>query len=129
MKQNIIYQRIEAGAIFLASLYLYIHLDFNLLIFVLLLFVIDIFMLGYLFNPMIGAYTYNLGHSMIFPPLLFALGYATDARLVIGFSLIWFAHIGLDRGLGYGLKFTSGFKDTHLGQIGADKSKLKNSKK
>jgi hypothetical protein len=110
MKQSIVYQRIESAAIFIASLYLYWFLDFNLIYFVLLLFVFDIFMIGYLFNSKIGAYVYNIGHSMIFPPLLFVIGFATDTRVLLSFSLIWFAHIGLDRGLGYGLKFTSDFK-------------------
>ncbi len=118
MKQSIIYQRIESGVIFVSSLYLYLFLDFNLIVFGLLLFVFDFFMIGYLFNSKVGAYVYNLGHSMIFPPMLFLIGYVTDTRIIIGFSLIWFAHIGLDRLLGYGLKFTSDFKDTHLGHIG-----------
>jgi hypothetical protein len=118
MKQSIIYQRIESWAIFIASVYLYWYLDFNFILFVLLLFVFDIFMVGYFFNNRIGAYMYNLGHSVIFPPILFTIGFVTDTRVLIGFSLIWFAHIGFDRGLGYGLKFTSSFKDTHLGKIG-----------
>ena len=33
-------------------------------------------------------------------------------------SLIWFAHIGMDRALGYGLKYDADFKDTHLRRIG-----------
>ena len=33
-------------------------------------------------------------------------------------ALIWIAHIGLDRALGYGLKYATGFGDTHLGHIG-----------
>jgi hypothetical protein len=32
--------------------------------------------------------------------------------------LIWLAHIGADRGLGYGLKYATAFGDTHLGYIG-----------
>lgn len=118
MKQSVVFQRVESAAIFFASLYLYINLDFNLWIFLLLLFIFDLFMIGYIFNARVGAYLYNLGHSMIFPPIIFAIGFTTDTRFLIGFSLIWFAHIGLDRGMGYGLKYTSGFKDTHLGEIG-----------
>ncbi len=118
MKQSVIFQRIEASTIFFVSLYLYWYLDFNLIVLILLLFVFDVFMIGYLFNSKIGAYCYNLGHSMIAPPILFAIGFATDARILIGFSLIWLAHIGMDRLLGYGLKFTTGFKETHLGHIG-----------
>jgi hypothetical protein len=33
-------------------------------------------------------------------------------------ALIWLAHIGIDRALGYGLKYASGFGFTHLGRIG-----------
>ena len=36
-------------------------------------------------------------------------------------ALIWFAHIGFDRMLGYGLKHGAGFRFTHLGRIGKDK--------
>lgn len=124
MKQSVVFQRIEAAAIFVISSFLYWHLDFNILVFFLLLFVFDAFMVGYLFNNRVGAYVYNFGHSMIIPPLLFTVGYTTDTKLLIGFSLIWFAHIGIDRALGYGLKFTSGFRDTHLGRIGNDKKPM-----
>jgi len=33
-------------------------------------------------------------------------------------ALILAAHIAAARALGYGLKYASGFKDTHLGRIG-----------
>jgi hypothetical protein len=33
-------------------------------------------------------------------------------------AIVWFAHIGLDRALGYGLKYADGFQHTHLGTIG-----------
>lgn len=118
MRQSIMFQKLEGAAVFLASSFLYWHLDFNILIFVLFLFAFDIFMIGYLFNNKVGAYAYNIGHSLILPPLLFATGYITDTRLLIGFSLLWCAHIGIDRALGYGLKFTTGFKNTNLGTIG-----------
>jgi hypothetical protein len=32
-------------------------------------------------------------------------------------TLIWIAHIGVDRALGYGLKYPSSFKDTHLQRV------------
>ena len=41
---------------------------------------------------------------------------ASPVALALG--LIWIAHIGMDRMLGYGLKYASGFGDTHLGRIG-----------
>jgi Domain of unknown function (DUF4260) len=33
-------------------------------------------------------------------------------------GLLWAFHVAGDRVLGYGLKFASGFQDTHLGRIG-----------
>jgi hypothetical protein len=32
-------------------------------------------------------------------------------------ALIWFAHIGTDRFLGYGLEYPTRFKDTHLQRV------------
>jgi hypothetical protein len=32
-------------------------------------------------------------------------------------ALVWFAHIGMDRALGYGLKYDDAFTHTHLGII------------
>ena len=121
MKLAITFQRIEAMAVLLASIYFYNHLHFNFLLFILLLFSIDIFMLGYLIDNKVGAYTYNIGHSLIIPLIILVAGVVSGNRILVGFSLIWFAHIGLDRTLGYGLKFMTGFGNTHLGHIGKEK--------
>ncbi len=118
MKQPILFQRIESGAILLASIYFYIHSHYNFLWFVLLLFSIDIFMIGYLADNKIGAIAYNIGHSYILPTALLVTGVFTHNLLAIGFAIIWIGHIGFDRMLGYGLKLPSGFGDTHLGKIG-----------
>jgi len=32
-------------------------------------------------------------------------------------ALIWLVHIGADRLLGYGLKYPTAFKDTHLQRV------------
>lgn len=78
-------------------------------------------MVGYLVDKKVGAYIYNIGHSLIIPLILMVLGVAVEHRILVGLSLVWFAHIGLDRGLGYGLKSTTGFNETHLGHIGKQK--------
>ena len=36
----------------------------------------------------------------------------------VAVALIWLAHCGIDRALGYGLKYQAGFGFTHLGRIG-----------
>ena len=118
MSSPLTFQRLEGGAVFVAATAVYFAADFDLLWYILLLFVFDIFMAGYLANPHIGAFVYNLGHSFIGPSLVVIAFVFTDERWLFALACLWFAHIGIDRALGYGLKLTTGFKHTHLGDIG-----------
>lgn len=80
----------------------------------------DVALAAYLVGPRAGAAAYNTTHSTIGPALLAVAGVAIGglaSPLVLG-ALIWVAHIGFDRALGYGLKHASGFRDTHLGRVG-----------
>lgn len=70
-------------------------------------------MLGYLAGPRTGGLSYNVVHTYTLP-LLGAVGFWADAGFGLLVALIWAGHIGADRVLGYGFKFESGFKDTHL---------------
>ncbi len=115
--QPVIYLRLEAGFVFLASLYLYLHLHFHLLWFIVFLLSVDVFMVGYLKSNGLGAKCYNFGHSYIVPAILAVIGVSSSTRLWVAAGIIWVAHISMDRALGYGLKFPTGFKDTHLGHI------------
>jgi hypothetical protein len=83
-----------------------------------LLFVPDVAMVGYARSRRAGALLYNAAHSYPVPALLGALAIGADEPLWQGVALVWFAHIGMDRALGYGLKYETDFKDTHLGRIG-----------
>jgi hypothetical protein len=78
----------------------------------------DLFMVGYAGSARAGAVLYNLAHSYPAPALLGVLALVGDQPLWQGVALIWFAHIGMDRAAGYGLKYETSFKDTHLGRIG-----------
>jgi hypothetical protein len=78
----------------------------------------DLAMLGYLAGQRFGALAYNLAHSLAGPLLLLAAGLVLGQRGLLGAALVWSAHIGFDRALGYGLKYASGFHHTHLGRIG-----------
>lgn len=118
MTNSILMQRIEAAFLLAASIYFYSFFDFSFLWFVILLFTMDVFMAGYLINNRVGAYIYNFGHSLLIPLTLFTFGALFSISALIALGLIWSAHIGLDRALGYGLKKESGFKHTHLGHIG-----------
>ncbi|TKB06494.1 MAG: DUF4260 family protein, partial [Mesorhizobium sp.] len=55
---------------------------------------------------------------LILPVLLALVGSVFDNAMAIAVALIWIAHIAIDRALGYGLKLSSSFQDTHLGRIG-----------
>lgn len=91
-------------------------------VFALLFLAPDLSMLGYLGGPRGGAVTYNLVHNQVVPLALIAIGLTSGVLLLSGYGLIWWAHIGFDRTLGYGLKSTEGFRFTHLGKIGRDSS-------
>jgi len=78
----------------------------------------DLGFLGYLRGPRVGAATYNALHAMVAPVLLGLVALAAGWSAGVAVALVWAAHIQFDRALGYGLKYASGFGDTHLGRIG-----------
>jgi hypothetical protein len=78
----------------------------------------DLSFAGYLAGPRIGAIVYNAAHSTLTPGALMAAGFALASPLALLIATIWLAHIGFDRALGYGLKYSTGFGFTHLGRIG-----------
>ena len=79
----------------------------------------DLSFAGYLAGPRAGAIIYNAAHSYMAPMTLMVTGFALASPLVLSIAMIWLAHIGFDRALGYGLKYATGFGFTHLGRIGA----------
>jgi hypothetical protein len=110
--------KLEEGALFLLSLFLFSQLNFAWWWFPALLLLPDIGMIGYLINPKIGAYTYNFLHFRLVATIvaLYAVTYGNDYWKLA--AIILFAHISFDRMIGYGLKYTNGFDKTHLGTIG-----------
>jgi hypothetical protein len=78
-------------------------------------------MLGYLLNPRTGSALYHLGHTLTNPLILYILfpvAWQQHRQLLLAIATIWIAHIGFDRLLGYGLKYPSHFKVTHLQHLG-----------
>jgi membrane-bound metal-dependent hydrolase YbcI (DUF457 family) len=109
--------RLEGLAMFAATLAVYIMLHGSWLTFIILFLAPDLSFLAYLAGPVVGARVYNLLHALVLPLLLCVAGWAFYQPDLWKFATIWIAHIGFDRMLGYGLKYESGFKDTHLGQL------------
>jgi hypothetical protein len=89
-----------------------------------LFFTPDLSFVTYLAGPQIGAWVYNAAHSTLAPiAILAAMKSGLISPSVLFPALIWLAHIGFDRALGYGLKYASGFGFTHLGKIGRQAAK------
>jgi hypothetical protein len=109
--------RAEGLAVLISAIAVYAHLRGNAWLFVLLLFTPDVFMLGYLKNVQLGSIIYNIGHTYLVPIVVLAIALYAESFLGVQIAIIWFAHIGLDRLMGYGLKYPTNFKDTHLQRV------------
>ncbi len=111
--------RAEGAALFLAAVSGYSWTGHSWWILAALILAPDLSMLAYLVRPGIGALVYNAAHSTVGPLLLLCLAAASGTSLGSALALIWLAHVGFDRALGYGLKYGGGFHRTHLGPVGA----------
>jgi hypothetical protein len=118
--QTVILERLEGLVLLAASVAIFAITVPNWIFFVAVLLAPDLAMIGYLRGPRIGATIYNLAHLKILPLALGLIGLLTSNTLEIQLALIWFAHIGMDRAAGYGLKLETGFSDTTLGKIGRE---------
>jgi hypothetical protein len=110
--------RLEGLALLIGMTVIYAIWDGSWWVYVLLFLAPDLSFAAYLAGPRQGAIVYNAAHSYLAPMALMAGGFATSQPPVLSLAMIWFAHIGLDRALGYGLKYSEGFGFTHLGRIG-----------
>jgi len=106
--------RAEGLAVLVASVWAYAWLGGGWGLFALLILAPDLSALGYLAGPRAGATAYNAAHTYLWPFALLALGQFGDLPMGTGLALIWAAHIGMDRAVGYGLKYARRFKATHL---------------
>ncbi len=114
-------QRLEGGVMLVLALVLYWRLSGWWLLLIVLILAPDLFMLGYLGGPRLGGAIYNLGHTWFLPGVLAMAAILGSSSLLVQLALIWIAHIGADRLLGYGLKLPTAFQDTHLGRIGRNR--------
>ena len=110
--------RLEGLTLFAGMTLLYAIWDGSWWIYAILFLVPDLSFAGYLASPRVGAIVYNAAHSYLAPVALMTSGFAAASPLTLSIAMIWLAHIGIDRALGYGLKYAEGFGFTHLGRIG-----------
>ncbi|MGZ4393582.1 MAG: DUF4260 domain-containing protein [Gaiellaceae bacterium] len=108
---------VEGFAIAGAAIALYFHADYPWWLLVALVLVPDLSMVGYIAGPAIGAATYDAVHTYSLPVALAAVGLIVHTETAVQLGLIWMTHIGVDRAIGYGLKYPTSFKDTHLQRV------------
>jgi hypothetical protein len=110
--------RLEGLCVLIATLLAYSRWGMGWGTFALYFLAPDVSFLGYLAGSRVGAVTYNLAHSYFGAITCLMAGLLLPVPVILGAGIIWCAHIGFDRALGYGLKYGQGFGYTHFGRIG-----------
>jgi hypothetical protein len=116
--------RLEEFGQFLFSIYLFSLLPYPWWFYPLFFFAPDLSMLGYLISPRFGAVTYNLIHHKAIALGLFVVGALSHIPVISLMGVIFLGHTSLDRVLGYGLKHSDSFNNTHLGIIGRSQTQF-----
>ena len=107
--------RAEGLLVGVAAIAVYTWLGASWWLFAALILAPDLSAFGYMRGPRAGAAWYNAAHTYVAPAVVGLAGPFGHLPLLPAVALIWTAHIGLDRAMGYGLKLPGGFKVTHLG--------------
>lgn len=115
--------KLEEAALLLLSLFLFnLQSPYAWWVFAACFLLPDISMLAYLVNNRAGALVYNLFHHKGVAIVIYLAGCYWKNDMLIFSGLILFGHSSFDRIQGYGLKYVTGFTDTHLGRIGKKKA-------
>ncbi len=109
--------RLEGLAVLLVAVTLYADQAYSWWVFALLLLAPDLSLAGYVAGTSFGSLGYNLVHTSTLPLLLATVSFVVGLPLGLQLGLIWLAHIGMDRAVGYGLKYPTSFKDSHLARV------------
>ena len=110
--------KLEELALFGLALLLFSQLDYGWSIYALLFLTPDLSMIGYLANPRLGAWLYNLIHHKGLAVAFYIFGYVFSVPWLMFAGTLLLGHSSLDRVFGYGLKYEDTFQNTHLGKIG-----------
>jgi hypothetical protein len=116
MMQKVI--KLEELGLFILGIYFFNQLEYAWWWFFVLILVPDLSMIGYFFGNKSGAFCYNIAHHRGLAIALYLIGiYCSNVEIQL-LGVILFTHSSMDRIFGYGLKYETGFKFTHLGEIG-----------
>ncbi len=109
--------RLEGLTLFVGAVIAFVHIGGSGWLFALLILAPDLSMVGYAVNPRVGSIVYDAVHTYAAPALLMLFALLTGSMIALQIALIWTAHISADRLVGYGLKYPTAFKDTHLQRV------------
>lgn len=109
---------LEEAAMLVLSVVLFSQLSFAWWWYLALILAPDLSMLGYAVNTRVGAMVYNFFHHKAVAIVIYIGGLFLKNETLQLAGLILFGHSGMDRMLGYGLKYSDSFQNTHLGLIG-----------
>ena len=109
--------RLEGLALAVGAIVVYFHEGYGWILLVALALAPDVAFVGYAAGPRVGALAYDTTHTELLPIALATLCVAGGFELGLRIALIWLAHIGIDRAIGYGLKYPTAFADTHLQRV------------
>ncbi len=107
----------EGLAVLVVSLIAYAELGDSWIRFAIWFLAPDLFMVGYLAGPRMGAFIYNLAHTYVAPVICWLFVYFAHWPSFTSLIIIWVAHIAFDRLLGYGLKYGTAFESTHFKRV------------
>jgi hypothetical protein len=110
--------KLEELAQLLLAVVVFAHLPFAWWVLPATFLLPDLSMLGYLAGPRVGAISYNIAHHKALAIAVGVAGWALGLPVLLLAGTILLFHSAFDRLLGYGLKYATGFQDTHLGRVG-----------
>jgi hypothetical protein len=110
--------RLEGTTLFASTIYAYSRLGLSWYTFGAGLLLPDLGMIGFLKDSVLGSALYNAVHTETPAIVMLVVAFARGDRRLGGWALIWLSHIGMDRMIGAGLKYGTGFGHTHLGVMG-----------
>ncbi|HXF97918.1 MAG TPA: DUF4260 family protein [Gaiellaceae bacterium] len=109
--------RAEGLAVLAGALAAYVEAGYGWLPLVLLALAPDLSLLAYAAGARAGTLVYDAAHTYVGPVALGASGLVAGSDLAVQIALVWLAHIGTDRLVGYGLKYPASFRETHLQRV------------
>jgi hypothetical protein len=112
-----LFLHLEGAITLITATVIFFQLGYPWWVFLLFLLAPDLSAIGYLGGAKVGSITYNMAHTSAFPLILALVSWVTGWSLGLPIAMIWLAHIGMDRMVGYGLKYPESFKQNHLGRV------------